>query len=45
MEALVAGLGEGWTCRIQDDLSGKPRLAHVERGAAAVARATFPGAY
>jgi len=45
VEALVAGLGEGWACRIQDDLSGKPRLAHVERSAAASARAGFPGAY
>jgi release factor glutamine methyltransferase len=45
VEALVAGLGEGWTCRIRDDLSGKPRLAHVERPAAVSARAAFPGGY
>jgi release factor glutamine methyltransferase len=45
VEALVARLGEQWTCRVQDDLSGKPRLAHVERGAAAAARAAFPGAF
>ena len=41
----VAGLGEGWTCRIQEDLSGNPRLAHVERVAAPAARAAFPGDY
>jgi release factor glutamine methyltransferase len=45
VEAVVAGLGEGWACRVQDDLSGKPRLAHVERSAAASARVAFPGAY
>ncbi len=45
VEALVAGLDGEWACRVQDDLSGKPRLAHVERSAAASARAAFPGAY
>jgi release factor glutamine methyltransferase len=45
VEALVAGLGAEWSCRIQDDLSGHPRLAHVERGLAASERAAFPGAY
>jgi release factor glutamine methyltransferase len=43
-EALVADLGAEWTCRIQDDLSGKPRLAHIERTAAGAARAAFPRA-
>jgi release factor glutamine methyltransferase len=45
VEALVADLGSGWECRIQSDLSGNPRLAHVERGMAASERAAFPGAY
>jgi release factor glutamine methyltransferase len=31
--AIVAGLPGGWSCRIQADLSGRPRLAHVERAA------------
>jgi release factor glutamine methyltransferase len=31
LEAAVAGLPGKWECRIQADLSGKPRLAHVER--------------
>jgi release factor glutamine methyltransferase len=44
VEALAAGLGEQWTCSVQNDLSGKPRLAHVERTAAGTARAAFPGA-
>jgi release factor glutamine methyltransferase len=29
--AAVAALPGAWTCRVQDDLSGRPRLAHVER--------------
>jgi release factor glutamine methyltransferase len=36
VERAVAGLPGGWSCRIQPDLSGSPRLAHVER-------ATNPG--
>ncbi|HEX7491696.1 MAG TPA: peptide chain release factor N(5)-glutamine methyltransferase [Candidatus Limnocylindrales bacterium] len=31
VEAIVAALPGAWECRIQADLSGKPRLAHVER--------------
>jgi release factor glutamine methyltransferase len=31
VERAVAGLPGGWSCRIQPDLSGRPRLAHVER--------------
>jgi release factor glutamine methyltransferase len=31
VEAVVAALPGKWECRIQADLSGKPRLAHVER--------------
>jgi release factor glutamine methyltransferase len=31
LETLVAALPGEWECRIQADLSGKPRLAHVER--------------
>jgi release factor glutamine methyltransferase len=31
VEAAVAALPGTWECRIQADLSGKPRLAHVER--------------
>ncbi len=34
VEAVVAGLPGQWSCRIQLDLSGRPRLAHVERAAA-----------
>jgi release factor glutamine methyltransferase len=30
VEEAVAELPGGWSCRIQPDLSGKPRLAHVE---------------
>jgi hypothetical protein len=33
VERAVAGLPGGWSCRIQPDLSGRPRLAHVERAA------------
>jgi release factor glutamine methyltransferase len=36
VERAVAGLPGDWSCRIQPDLSGRPRLAHVER-------ATNPG--
>ncbi len=31
VEAAAASLPGAWSCRIQPDLSGKPRLAHVER--------------
>jgi release factor glutamine methyltransferase len=31
VEAVVAALPGNWSCRIQPDLSAKPRLAHVER--------------
>lgn len=33
VEQAVAGLPGGWSCWIQPDLSGPPRLAHVERAA------------
>jgi release factor glutamine methyltransferase len=35
VEAAVASLPGAWSCRIQPDLSGKPRLAHVERATTA----------
>ena len=41
IEAAVAELPGEWTCRVQPDLSGHPRLASIER---AVARSTDPGA-
>ena len=31
VERAVAELPGGWSCRIQPDFSGRPRLAHVER--------------
>jgi release factor glutamine methyltransferase len=31
MERAVAELRGRWSCRVQPDLSGRPRLAHVER--------------
>jgi release factor glutamine methyltransferase len=31
VEAIVAALPGAWSCRIRPDLSGRPRLAHVER--------------
>jgi methylase of polypeptide subunit release factors len=31
VETAAAALPGRWQCRIQTDLSGKPRLAHVER--------------
>ncbi len=31
LAAAVAELSGGWSCRIQPDLSGRPRLAHVGR--------------
>ena len=34
IEAAVAELPGGWTCRVQADLSGRPRLAGIERAAA-----------
>jgi release factor glutamine methyltransferase len=33
VERAVAGLPGDWSCRIQPDLSRRPRLAHVERAA------------
>ncbi len=45
VEALAAGMGSDWRCRIENDLSGKPRLARLERAAAERARSAFPGAY
>jgi release factor glutamine methyltransferase len=35
VEAAAASLPGSWSCRIQPDLSGKPRLAHVERASTA----------
>ena len=35
VESAVADLPGGWSCRIQPDLSGRPRLARVERSAPA----------
>jgi release factor glutamine methyltransferase len=35
LEKLVADLPGSWSCRIQADLSGRPRLAHLERTTAA----------
>jgi release factor glutamine methyltransferase len=35
VEAAAASLPGAWSCRIQPDLSGKPRLAHVERATTA----------
>lgn len=35
VEAATASLPGAWSCRIQPDLSGKPRLAHVERATTA----------
>jgi release factor glutamine methyltransferase len=35
LEAEVATMRGGWECRIQNDLSGLPRLAHIERAASA----------
>ncbi len=50
VEHAVAGLPGVWTCRIQADLSGRPRLASIERSAvqstavdAAGARSAGPG--
>ena len=37
-EELVRALPGKWRCRIQPDLSGKPRLAHVERSSGSEAR-------
>ncbi|MGD0862124.1 MAG: peptide chain release factor N(5)-glutamine methyltransferase [Candidatus Limnocylindrales bacterium] len=34
---VVAGLPGGWTCRIAADLSGRPRLASVERAGSSAA--------
>ena len=38
VEAAVAELTGEWTCRIENDLSGRPRLAHVERARPAAGR-------
>jgi release factor glutamine methyltransferase len=35
VEAAVEALPGAWHCRIQADLTGRPRLAHVERSSAA----------
>jgi len=35
VEAAAASLAGAWSCRIQPDLSGKPRLAHLERATTA----------
>jgi release factor glutamine methyltransferase len=42
VEGLVAALPAEWSCRVQKDLSGRPRLAHVERLRAGQVRAHFP---
>ena len=42
VEGLVAALPGEWSCRIQEDLSGRPRLAHVERLRVGQMRAHFP---
>jgi release factor glutamine methyltransferase len=42
VEGLVAALPGEWSCRIQQDLSGRPRLAHVERLRVGQVRAHFP---
>jgi release factor glutamine methyltransferase len=44
VEAAVADLPGNWECRIQLDLSGRPRLAHVERAGSA-AHAPVPGVH
>jgi release factor glutamine methyltransferase len=38
VEELVGALAGEWRCRIQPDLSGRPRLAHVERSPGSEAR-------
>jgi release factor glutamine methyltransferase len=45
VEAAVAGLPGGWSARIQPDLSGRPRLAHVqlEGSASSAASSAAPG--
>ncbi len=45
LEGLAAELGSDWRCLVRNDLSGKPRLARLERAAAETARSAFPGAY
>ncbi len=42
MEEAVAAMPGEWSCRIQADLSGRPRLAHIERQRVGQARAHFP---
>jgi release factor glutamine methyltransferase len=42
VEGIVAALPGDWSCRIQEDLSGRPRLAHVERLRVGQVRAHFP---
>jgi release factor glutamine methyltransferase len=38
VESAVAALPGTWTCHVQPDLSGRPRLAHVERARAGAGR-------
>ena len=40
VEAAVAALPGGWTCRVRPDLSGRPRLASIERAAGSTAGST-----
>lgn len=40
--AAVAAMPGEWSCRVQEDLSGRPRLAHVERLRVGPARVHFP---
>jgi release factor glutamine methyltransferase len=42
IESSVAEMGPEWSCRIQPDLSGRPRLAHVERTRTGASRIHFP---
>jgi release factor glutamine methyltransferase len=45
VEREVAGLAGGWRCRIQSDLSGRPRLATIERTDARSEDVDATGAY
>jgi release factor glutamine methyltransferase len=42
VQSAVAELSGAWSCRIQEDLSGRPRLAHLERGLVESVRTHFP---
>ncbi len=42
VESAVGGLSGAWSCWIQEDLSGRPRLAHLERGLVESARTHYP---